>query len=71
MSLAAWHEEPISKIHERESFDCGVAALNEFLRRYARQSHALGGAKTFVAVKDADGKTHRSADFFRRRARNR
>jgi len=51
-----WHEEPISKKHDRESFDCGDEALNEFLRRYARKSHELGGAKTFLAIDDAAGK---------------
>ena len=55
--MAAWHEEPINKNHDRESFDCGEEALNEFLRRYARKSHELGGAKTFLAVDDADNKT--------------
>ena len=50
-----WHEEPISKKHDRESFDCGEEALNEFLRRYARKSHELGGAKTFLAIDDASG----------------
>ncbi len=53
MSVPPWHEEPIRKSHDRESFDCGEAALNEFLRRHARQSHDLGGAKTFVAVRDS------------------
>ncbi|OZA93193.1 MAG: GNAT family N-acetyltransferase, partial [Erythrobacter sp. 34-65-8] len=31
-----WREEPISKAHDREAFDCGEAELNEFLRRHAR-----------------------------------
>lgn len=53
----AWHEQPIQKTHGRESFDCGEEALNEFLRRDARKSHEFGGAKTFLAVDDADGKT--------------
>ncbi|MGD0629811.1 MAG: GNAT family N-acetyltransferase [Terracidiphilus sp.] len=57
MSGLAWHEEPIAKQHDRESFDCGEDALNEFLRRYARKSHELGGAKTFVVVDDSDSKT--------------
>jgi len=56
MSLTAWHEEPISKSHDRQAFDCGEAALNEFLQRHARKSHELGGAKTFLAIDDADGK---------------
>jgi GNAT superfamily N-acetyltransferase len=57
VSVAAWHEEPIRKKHDREAFDCGEAALNEFLRRHARKSHELGAAKTFVAVADADNRT--------------
>ena len=57
MSLPDWHEEPIGKKHDRDSFDCGEPALNEFLRRHARQSHDKGAAKTFLAVSDADYKT--------------
>jgi len=52
-----WHEEPISKGHDRDAFDCGDEALNEFLRRYARKSHELGGAKTFLAIDDAENET--------------
>jgi GNAT superfamily N-acetyltransferase len=54
MTLPLWHEEPIAKRHNREAFDCGDAALNDFLRRYARQTHDYGGAKTFLAVRDDD-----------------
>ena len=57
MSLPAWHEEPIARRHDRETFDCGEKALNDFLKRYARKSHEAGGAKTFVAVSNADGRT--------------
>lgn len=53
-SVPAWHEEAIGKQHDRKSFDCGNAELNEFLWKYARQSHERGGAKTFVAVDDVD-----------------
>src|SRR5271155_6162416 len=55
--VTAWHEEPIDKRHNREAFDCGEVVLNEFLRRYARKSHELGGAKTFLAIDDADNKS--------------
>ena len=55
--MRAWHEEAITKKHDREAFDCGEPALNEFLQRYACKSHDLGGAKTFLAMDDADGKT--------------
>ncbi len=57
MTLPPWHEEPMAKRHNRDAFDCGDAALNDFLRRYARQAHEQGGAKTFVAVPD-DHTTH-------------
>jgi len=57
MTLPAWHEEPISRKHDRKAFDCGDAAMNDFLQRYARQSHDFGAAKTFLAVEDADNKT--------------
>lgn len=56
MTVPAWHEEPIGKKHDRESFNCGDDALNDFLRRYARKSHEAGGAKTFLAIDDADNK---------------
>lgn len=55
--MTEWHEEPIGKRHDREAFDCGEEALNEFLRRYARKSHELGGAKTFLAIANAGNKT--------------
>jgi GNAT superfamily N-acetyltransferase len=57
MSVRGWHEEAISKTHHRQAFDCGDAALNEFLQRYARKSHELGAAKTFLAIDDADNQT--------------
>lgn len=49
-----WREEPIGRHHDRKSFDCGVADLNAYLARYARQNHESGSAKTFVAVSPAE-----------------
>jgi GNAT superfamily N-acetyltransferase len=49
-SALMWREEALTRHHDRSSFDCGVPALNEYLRRYSRQNHESGGAKTFVAV---------------------
>lgn len=57
MSVPAWHEEPISRKHDRKSFDCGDPAMNDFLQRYARQSHESGASKTFLAIDNADNKT--------------
>jgi GNAT superfamily N-acetyltransferase len=54
MNRLDWRETPISKVHDRDTFDCGEPALNDFLRRHARQNHASGGAKTFVATPVGD-----------------
>lgn len=48
--MVEWREEAISRHHDRRDFDCGSPELNEYLRRYARQNHESGGARTFVAV---------------------
>lgn len=50
MILPTWHEESVAKRHDRQTFDCGVKALNEYLVRFARQNHQAGLSKTFVAV---------------------
>jgi GNAT superfamily N-acetyltransferase len=57
MTLPGWHEEPITKHHERQGFDCGQAELNQFLHKFARQSHERGAAKTFIAIDNTDKKT--------------
>jgi GNAT superfamily N-acetyltransferase len=54
VSFIAWHETAISKEHNRNAFDCGEPALNDFLRNYARKNHEKGGAKTFLAISNAD-----------------
>ncbi|KMJ45144.1 acetyltransferase [Xenorhabdus khoisanae] len=56
MMLVDWHEEPISRHHDRAAFDCGDDALNQFLYRHARQNHEKGGAKTYLAVSDCNQK---------------
>ena len=50
MMVPVWHEEAITRKHDRSAFDCGAAALNDFLVRTARRSHNQGGAKTFLAI---------------------
>lgn len=57
MTVPVWHEEAITKKHDRKAFDCGDPDLDLFLQRYARQSHEQGGAKTFLAIDDRDGQT--------------
>jgi GNAT superfamily N-acetyltransferase len=45
--------EPLSRQHDREKFDCGVQALNDFLQGTARQHQEKGISRTFVLV-DSD-----------------
>ena len=49
-----WLEQPIGRQHDRNAFDCGSPPLNDYLRRFARQNHESGGAKTFVAVPSSE-----------------
>lgn len=41
----------LAKNHEVLSFDCGKEALNAFLSKYALQSQASGGARTYVLLR--------------------
>ncbi|HEY9701824.1 MAG TPA: GNAT family N-acetyltransferase [Allocoleopsis sp.] len=36
----------------RDKFDCGIAELNEYLKKYAKQNDKKGIAKTWVAISD-------------------
>jgi predicted GNAT family N-acyltransferase len=56
VTLPSWHEEPIGKHHDRNIFNCGDDALNQFFRRHARQSHEKGGAKSYLAIGDENKK---------------
>jgi GNAT superfamily N-acetyltransferase len=42
--------EPLAGHHERKTFDCGVEALNNWLRQTALQHQTKGISRTFVAV---------------------
>lgn len=46
----------LDKSFDRESFDCGVLALNNFLKSKARQNQSVGFNKTFVAIQSEDNK---------------
>lgn len=50
----AWSIEKLSKGHDRNSFDCGVSELDEYLRRFARQNEAAGISQHFVALEAPD-----------------
>jgi GNAT superfamily N-acetyltransferase len=40
--------EKLSKTHDLDSFDCGKASLNEWLKRYARHNQSVDAAQTYV-----------------------
>ena len=43
---------PLTGHHDRQGFDCGRQALNDWLREVARQHQDKGLSKTFVAVRE-------------------
>jgi GNAT superfamily N-acetyltransferase len=45
-----WEIVPLTRSHDRASFDCGEESLNRFLRERARKHAEQGVSKTFVAV---------------------
>ena len=55
MNNKIWLFLPIEKQHQREGFDCGYPILNDYLKKYARQNHKKGIAKTFVAISEERG----------------
>lgn len=42
--------EQLSADHDRRSFSCGVAVLDEYLRRFARQHATANISRTYVAM---------------------
>jgi hypothetical protein len=42
--------ELLTRRHDRQSFDCGVSGLNDFLKKHARQNAEDDVSRTFVAV---------------------
>jgi GNAT superfamily N-acetyltransferase len=41
----------LDRSHRVQSFDCGVAPLNEYLKQYALQNQSAGGARSYVATR--------------------
>lgn len=47
-----WIIQRLDRSHDRSSFDCGTAELNEWLRRFAGQYERRDLTRTFVAVRE-------------------
>jgi predicted N-acetyltransferase YhbS len=43
---------PLNATHDVSAFDCGVAALNDFLKKYALQNQQNQSARTYVAARE-------------------
>jgi GNAT superfamily N-acetyltransferase len=41
--------QPLAAEHELDAFECGIAALDDWLKRRARRNEAEGASRTFVA----------------------
>jgi GNAT superfamily N-acetyltransferase len=41
----------LTKEHDRDSFDCGVPALTDYLKKYALQNQKKHAARTYVATR--------------------
>ncbi len=41
----------LTKDHDRNSFDCGLPALNDYLKKYALQNQKKHAARTYVATR--------------------
>jgi GNAT superfamily N-acetyltransferase len=48
-----WDFVPIDKKYQRDHFDCGYSALDDYIKKYAKQNHEKRIAKTFVAIQDS------------------
>ena len=44
--------EPLARRHLVDDFDCGEPALDDWLKRRARQAQAAGSARTFVTTSE-------------------
>jgi GNAT superfamily N-acetyltransferase len=44
-----WIVEHLGPKHDRASFDCGVPALDDFIKKYARQNEEIDFSRTYVA----------------------
>jgi predicted GNAT family N-acyltransferase len=49
VSEFSWVVEHLGPRHDRTSFDCGVPALDDFLKKYARQNEEIDFSRTYVA----------------------
>lgn len=52
--MTSWAIEALAARHDRSAFACGEPALDDHLRKYARQNEQRGISRTYVAVRGSD-----------------
>ncbi len=52
MPVSPLQIRPLTGSHDRQAFDCGRPALNDWLQQVARQHQDKGLSKTFVAIRE-------------------
>ncbi len=52
--MTAFHIEKLSRLHAVDHFDCGDAALNRFLLRFALSTQQANAAQTYVGIADTE-----------------
>lgn len=50
--MAYRRPEPLGKLHRLDDFQCGEAALDEWLKRHARAAHASDSARVYVTTRE-------------------
>lgn len=56
MDSVSWRIEPLDQSHERGPFASGSPALDDYLKKYARQNADLDYGRTFVLVRDGESR---------------
>jgi GNAT superfamily N-acetyltransferase len=54
--MPAWVVERLGRDHDRTHFDCGVAALNDWLQKLASQHERRDLSRTYIAVTPSDNR---------------
>ena len=58
--MTAFAIEKLARRHPVESFDCGQAALNRFLARFALASQQANASQTYLGLADGGEDTKRN-----------
>ena len=56
--MAQWNIRPLTRSHDRSSFDCGNASLNQWLERRAGQWQRKEIARCYVAQRDDEARVY-------------